>query len=123
MSYEGWMGNGTMQSARATWNVALWVDNDYGTYKHRMAEEPKTPEECEAFCREIFIEETPDGCQLDDVNWTEISDHWKDEYDYESPGDIEKQSPVVNELIKAAAEAEELIDADELERSTLSTAK
>jgi len=31
-TYNGWEGRGTRASAYATWNVALWLDNEPGTY-------------------------------------------------------------------------------------------
>ncbi len=87
---NGWHGkDGTRESARATWNVALWVDNDEGTYRWRMEEKPRTAEECQIFCEQVFAKEndcsscgpkTPDGCKLSDVNWTEIAEAWLEDY-------------------------------------------
>ncbi len=79
LEHEGWKGNGTYKSARATWNVALWVDNDQGTYESRLAADTSTPEACEEFARQMFGLHTPDDACLNDVNWTEICEHWSEE--------------------------------------------
>ena len=76
-TYNGWIGDGTLDSAKATWNLGLWIDNDYTTYKARLAADTSTPEACEAFARGIYPNgETPDEWKLDMVNWTEICEHW-----------------------------------------------
>jgi len=73
MAYNGWLN-------RATWNIALWVDNDYGSYKMRLDLKPTTPAECENFCADLFGDQTPDGELLSEVDWQEVSEHWKDDY-------------------------------------------
>lgn len=79
--YNGWHGNGNRESAWATWNMALWVDNDEYTYKARRRAGLTDADDVEKFCRSVFPEGTPDmsGHEMDDVSWEEIWDHWKDE--------------------------------------------
>ena len=79
MSYNGWKN-------WATWNVALWCDNEYAIYQDRMRSKPSTAKEVEEFVRNWFPAGTPDMKendpyeQRDDVDWQEIADHWKDDY-------------------------------------------
>jgi len=73
--YNGWVN-------RATWNVALWLDNDEGLYggmqafmKHHKGD--VTPEDAKRFCVGIFEnQKTPDGIDLkkDDVEWKDIAE-------------------------------------------------
>ena len=77
----------------ATWNVALWVDNDYGLYHFRK--ECSGPagwcfESAQAFCLDVFENGTPD---MDDpeemnlVNYQEIANAWNGEQTMTSPID------------------------------------
>lgn len=82
MSYNGW-------SNWETWNVALWVDNEYAIYQARMESKPKTVEEVKAFVLEWFPNGTPDFQELEwhdaraAVNWRDIADSWAAEYEDE----------------------------------------
>lgn len=105
MTCEGWTN-------RETWNVVLWVDNDYGTYQARCELADTGPAACEAFCRKTFGAATPDRCSLDDVDWAEVSEHWT--VDRLERAALDRQSAAAP-LVEAAAQAAELIDADELE--------
>ena len=86
-TYNGWTN-------WATWNVALWVDNQHEYYFARVetAEMVKkwTAEAVEDFVRTIFPEGTPDMMNgvingvmmrdgLDVVNYEEIATHWNEE--------------------------------------------
>ena len=86
-TYNGWTN-------WATWNVALWVDNQQEYYFSRVetAEMVKkwTAEAVEDFVRTIFPEGTPDMMNgvingvmmrdgLDVVNYEEIATHWNEE--------------------------------------------
>jgi len=72
--YNGWTN-------RATWNVALWVDNDQDTYTWRMEVQPSTAATCKAFGEMVFGHKTPDGCLLANVDWTEIAEAWAADYE------------------------------------------
>lgn len=80
MSYNGW-------DNRATWNVALWVDNDEGMYRERMALVARsggqlTAWDAERFVRDMMPDGTPDmksAAEYDDVDWTEIAEGWNSE--------------------------------------------
>ena len=76
MSYNGW-------SNWATWNMALWVDNEEPLYRARMEAKPVDAEACKQFCQEHFPIGTPDMkvADLEDIDWEEIAEHWRDEYD------------------------------------------
>lgn len=82
-TYNGWTN-------WATWNVALWVDNQEEYYFARVetAEMVKkwTAESVESFVRMIFPEGTPDMADgvmmvdgLDAVNYEELTEHWNEE--------------------------------------------
>lgn len=79
MSYNGWKN-------WETWNVTLWCDNEYGIYRARMQQKPRTAEEVEGFVRCFFPNGTPDmerhdACaSQEDVDWQEIAEHWADDY-------------------------------------------
>ena len=75
--YNGWVN-------WATWNAALWMDNDEFIYKRRMIRKPGTATEAERLFREYFPAGTPD---MDDpikdmaqVDWDEIAESWRAEY-------------------------------------------
>jgi hypothetical protein len=71
-TYEGWVN-------RETWNVSLWVNNDYGMYKSMVANRPFTPTSAKQFCTDIFGKRTPDNCPLSKVDWTEIAESFNEE--------------------------------------------
>ena len=84
-TYNGWTN-------WATWNVALWVDNQEEYYFARVARvkgnagKEWTAEAVEDFVRAIFPEGTPDMADgvmmvdgLDAVNYEEITTHWNEE--------------------------------------------
>lgn len=77
--YNGW-------TTRATWNANLWLSNDEGLYRAtryivasatRADRSPAV--EVETFCREIWGSQTPDNCNLDEVNWNEVAGAFIDE--------------------------------------------
>lgn len=74
--YNGW-------SNRATWNVNLWLSNDYGHYQavNDMAAHvvgaPTLAKRIEEYCREVWpTGATPDACPLSEVDWVEIATSW-----------------------------------------------
>ena len=81
MTYSGWTNY-------ATWNVGLWADNDYSLYHARCAWMKRKSEITGADVREWVQDNmggtTPDlseheGHRIQDVNWSEIAEHWEDE--------------------------------------------
>lgn len=80
-TYNGWTN-------WATWNMALWVDNDEPQYKAKLAVFKYctvTPNSVEEFCREIYPHGTPDMGDRDlvTVDWCEIAENWQQEMDEE----------------------------------------
>jgi hypothetical protein len=81
MTYNGWKN-------WATWNIALWCDNEEWIYRDRMRQKPREARECEAFVREVFPEGTPDMigehrdpyASQEAVDWDEIASHWSEDY-------------------------------------------
>ena len=82
-TYNGWTNY-------ATWNTALWVDNEEYTYFTRIDEQKRivewTAALVESFVREVFPDGTPDmqdGVMMRDglnaVNYEEIATHWNEE--------------------------------------------
>ena len=74
--YNGWYN-------RATWNVALWIQNDEGMYidagTFARGEKKLKLENVRDFCVEIFGGvKTPDGDSLFDVHWPEIVSMFKE---------------------------------------------
>ena len=83
-TYNGWTNY-------ATWNIPLWIDNDYGLYmeKVRRLETMDRPVEV-ADVKQLVIwafgptMETPDlvgndweGGRVSDVDWEEIAENWE----------------------------------------------
>jgi hypothetical protein len=79
--YNGWVGNGDRESAWATWNMALWADNDYAIYMERASKVFTTASDVEAFCCTYFPKGTPDmdPGDIDKVYWEEILEAWEAE--------------------------------------------
>ena len=73
--WEGW-------SNWATWNVALWFDNDYALYVRLQAYKgtsdglKPTASGVERFARHCLGPKTRDGADLSEVNWEELAEHW-----------------------------------------------
>ena len=86
-TYNGYTGNGTRESAYATWNVALWIDNEYSIYVDKVCllksvDERVSASDVETFARVWFPEGTPDMQgedgygSMDLVNWDELAEDW-----------------------------------------------
>lgn len=77
----------------ATWNVPLWIDNEYHLYKEKVRmletlDRPVTEEDVQEFAVFAFGEtmETPDlvgndwqGGRVCDIDWKEIAENWEEE--------------------------------------------
>jgi hypothetical protein len=65
--YHGWAN-------WATWNVALWIQNDESLYY--AAKECRTYQDLVSMLRDCGSKETPDGCRWDDpaIDGIEIND-------------------------------------------------
>jgi len=73
MSYNGWTN-------RATWNVALWIDNTEELYRQRVAASIKTAKDARRFVRRLWPDGyTPDGDYFGRANWQELADAWQEE--------------------------------------------
>ena len=75
MEYNGWTN-------WETWQVNLWVQNEYNNYKYIIEEMPYTPFKAQRIALEIYPEGTPDmkgAYELDEVNWEEIAESWNEE--------------------------------------------
>lgn len=73
--YNGWTN-------WATWNAALWVDNDEGTYRSRTAYTSNwSAAEAKMFFNEVFPNGTPDmeKSDMSDIDWNEIAENWSAE--------------------------------------------
>jgi len=93
MEYNGWTNS-------ATWNVNLWIDNEYRLYRSKrglLALNPDPSKLTAERVKEMAIEilggtTTPDldssdsGERLrwEDINWQEIADEWKEELELDS---------------------------------------
>lgn len=76
-SYNGW-------SNWATWNMALWLDNDEGFYNIRRCSRWSELRNMPRFLEKIgssYATGTPDMDRSDiyDVNWCEILEAWESE--------------------------------------------
>ena len=80
-TYNGWKN-------WATWNVALWIDNEEPLYRCKQAFIRRSYREIEAedverFCLDLFPDKrTPDFDNKSDwldVDWQEIADNWNAE--------------------------------------------
>tara|TARA_Y100000034_G_C6605299_1_gene263451 strand:- start:119 stop:343 length:225 start_codon:yes stop_codon:yes gene_type:complete len=68
--YNGWAN-------RATWNVNLWLGNDEEIYNLMRSLKMTEASQFANFCGYIWGNKTPDGDNLEDVDWQEIADAWK----------------------------------------------
>ena len=84
-TYNGWRGCGTRESAWATWNVALWLDNDEGLYRLRREQRFADAHDVRAFILDVFPAGTPDmtGGELGLVSFDEIFEAWQAEEEEE----------------------------------------
>jgi hypothetical protein len=69
--YNGWHN-------RATWNVALWADNDYNSYQYVQSQKPYNIAKAKRVAQDLFGDATPDGCKLANVKWSEIVSAWNE---------------------------------------------
>jgi len=84
MSYNGWTNY-------ETWNVALWIDNEEGTYSERcdLAERATDSYRLAQDIKAWINEMAPDlgaslfsdllSAALSEVNWEEIAENWYNE--------------------------------------------
>ena len=111
-TYNGWTGKGNRASAYFTWDVALWIDNEPGTYgdareltgahlgEYRAAGEDKRAHVVRELADELkqYVQDLPDvdavlsrasmaadllGAALDDVSWREIAEPYLGDADDE----------------------------------------
>ncbi len=84
--YNGWTN-------WETWNVALWIDNEEFTYKEsrkltrKRSHDRYFASSVECFCNETYPNGTPDmkgESEMDNVNYQEIADAWREEYELEN---------------------------------------
>ena len=83
-TYNGWTNY-------ETWNVALWIDNEPGTYEEArdMARRARSAGDLATRVRAWVEDMAPDlgasmfadllGAALSEVDWDEIAGHWYDE--------------------------------------------
>ncbi len=73
-TYEGWAN-------WDTWNVNLWIMNDYGTYQAWVAEcregDGWDAATARGFYLSVFDGSNPDKPDLDAVDWAEIAQAWE----------------------------------------------
>lgn len=81
MAYNGWTNY-------ETWNVNLWIDNDYPLYQRKVALlrhlEEVTADDVERFFHDELDGTTPDletlreqGEAVDPIDFDEIAEHWE----------------------------------------------
>jgi len=71
-NYNGWTN-------RATWSVSTHLANDKHLYDTVKLLRMSDSRQFENFCYYMWTDKTPDGCDLEEVNWDEIADSWKGE--------------------------------------------
>lgn len=78
MTYEGWAN-------WETWNINLWIDNDYDIYKAKRfalrRTHTVTPEMVKEFVLQTWPKGTPDfkvhKGDLSLIDWSELAEHWQ----------------------------------------------
>lgn len=84
-TYNGWTN-------WETWNVGLWIDNEYAIYKDRMADinhklATWDAQKVRDFVTCWFEDGTPDMDETDGgydaVNWDELAEAWNEEAESE----------------------------------------
>lgn len=105
MSYNGWTNY-------ETWNVALWIDNEQGSYNHwreqarhcykwasdrgtGLTKKEQAVIDLAQLLKDAVNEDAPDlgasmyadllNAALSEVNWQEIAGHWVDDMADEEP--------------------------------------
>ena len=82
-TYNGYEGFGDRDSAWATWNAALWMDNEESIYRDRRRRMGMlyTDDRVKEFFMEYFPTGTPDmdPGDVNQVNWSEILESWEAE--------------------------------------------
>jgi len=68
--FKGWTN-------RATWNVSHWLNNDEHLYSLAQSLKLVDAAQFENLCRYVWKETTPDGDELDNVDWQEIAESWR----------------------------------------------
>ena len=109
-TYNGWEGLGDRESAWATWNVALWIDNDEHLYKMRRRRVFLNGDDVEEFCRMVFPSGTADmddPSEMNNVSYDEIYESWEAE---DEPEPIE-----LTITISVSYSAKTVPDQDDLE--------
>jgi hypothetical protein len=119
-TYNGWTN-------RSTWNLVLWISNDAAAYDHfdtlysRMHShtDEKREEAVRAAAFEWFGHTTPDGDELDEVNWEEVRVSLDEDFEqYLVSGDDEgiecDDDPYYREC-KAAETGDDMSKADYLD--------
>jgi len=71
-NYNGWTN-------RATWSTSAHLANDKHLYDTIRLLRISDSGQFENFCYYMWTDKTPDGYDLEEVNWDEIAASWKDE--------------------------------------------
>ena len=83
--YNGWTNWNT-------WNVLLWLDNEYNLYKikesfvRRNEHKQNFESLVKSFLLDMFPNGTPDmesAEEMEHVNYKEITETWQEDYEYE----------------------------------------
>lgn len=89
-TYEGFGGDGTLESARATWHLVLMFNNDGVLWHKRNEFIEETDNICAENCQEFAEQFSPAKMftSLDEltlVSWEEVADQWAADFFREHP--------------------------------------